>query len=146
MAAGTQTMLSYSRDDEREADQLGFKKAYLAGFKPDAFISALAKLQQGQWGANQTPAYLLTHPVDSERMSNLEVMSRQYADTDAMTEQVERFRKLYPLFRTIVKAQSTGPGMPRDILFPSWKSRLIRTLRILGLESPCRKKGNMPGP
>jgi beta-barrel assembly-enhancing protease len=108
VAAGNQVMLSYSRDDEREADQLGFKQAYRAGFKPEAFISALARLQQGQWGQNQTPAYLLTHPVDSERMSNLQTMSRQFTDP-APTEETERFRKIYPLFRTIVKAQSTEP-------------------------------------
>jgi len=108
VAAGTQVMLSYSRDDEREADQLGFKKAYMAGFKPAAFINALAKLQQSQLGAEKIPAYLSTHPVDSERMSNLEVMSRQYPEPPA-TAEVERFRRLYPLFRTIIKARSTEP-------------------------------------
>ncbi|MBN1625320.1 MAG: M48 family metalloprotease [Deltaproteobacteria bacterium] len=107
-AAGTQAMLSYSRDDEREADQLGFKKAYLAGFRPDAFVDALSKLQQGQWGVNQTPAYLLTHPVDSERMANLTAMSRIYPEPEK-SDEAERFRRLYPLFRTIVRAQSTDP-------------------------------------
>lgn len=107
-AAGTQKMLSYSRDDEREADQLGFIKAYKAGFEPDAFISALAKLQQGQWGSSQVPAYLLTHPVDSERMANLEVMARQFPEP-AETSKVEHFIKLYPLFKTIIKAQSSDP-------------------------------------
>jgi len=108
VAAGTQVMLSYSRDDEREADQLGFKKAYMAGFKPASFISALQKLQQGQWGEEQAPAYLLTHPVDSERMSNLEVMSRQFP-APAETEEAVHFRELYPMFRTIIKAESTEP-------------------------------------
>ena len=108
VAAGNQVMLSYSRDDEREADQLGFKKAYMAGFKPAAFVNALAKLQQSQFGTEQIPAYLSTHPVDSERMSNLEVMSRQYPE-QAETEEVVHFRKLYPMFRTIIKAQSTEP-------------------------------------
>lgn len=107
-AAGTQAMLSYSRDDEREADQLGFEKAYLAGFKPDAFVDALGKLQHGQWGVNQTPAYLLTHPVDSERMANLTVMSRTYPEPEK-NETVERFRSKYPLFRAIVRAQSVDP-------------------------------------
>lgn len=107
-AAAQQAMLSYSRDDEREADQLGFKKAYLAGFKPDAFIKALARLQQSQWGSEQIPAYLSTHPVDSERMSNLEIISRQYSGSNN-TEKAEYFRRLYPLFRTIIKAQSIDP-------------------------------------
>jgi len=108
MAAGEQKMLSYSRDDERQADQMGFKKAYLAGFNPKAFISALAELQKGDYGVDQTPAYLLTHPVDSERMSNMEVMS--YEQTASIkSEEVEHFRKLYPIFRTIVKAQSSDP-------------------------------------
>lgn len=143
-AAGTQTMLSYSRDDEREADQLGFKKAYMAGFKPDAFISALAKLQQGQWGAQQVPAYLLTHPVDSERMSNLEIMGRKYP-AQAATEDVERFRRLYPLFRTIVKAQSTEPKDAERYFNSELEKMPDSSLAHLGLAMALQKKGEYDG-
>jgi predicted Zn-dependent protease len=49
-AAGTQAMLSYSRDDEREADQLGFKKAYLAGFKPMPLSAPFQNCSKGSGG------------------------------------------------------------------------------------------------
>jgi len=141
IAAGTQTMLSYSRDDEREADQLGFRFADAAGFKPEAFISALAKLQQGQWGANKTPAYLLTHPVDSERMSNLETMSRQYSISARNNEETERFRNLYPLFRTIVKAQSTEAKIAERYFNSELEKAPDSSLAHLGLGMALQKRG-----
>jgi len=133
-------MLSYSRDDEREADQLGFKKAYLAGFKPDAFIAALAKLQQTQLGTEEIPAYLSTHPVDSERMSNLEIMGRQYSDLNN-TEEADRFRKLYPLFRTIVKAQSADPKDAERYFNSELEKSPDSSLAHLGLGIALQKKG-----
>ena len=139
-AAAEQAMLSYSRDDEREADQLGFKKAYLAGFKPDAFIAALAKLQQTQLGTEEIPAYLSTHPVDSERMSNLEIMGRQYSDLNN-TEEADRFRKLYPLFRTIVKAQSADPKDAERYFNSELEKSPDSSLAHLGLGIALQKKG-----
>jgi beta-barrel assembly-enhancing protease len=108
MAAGVQKQLSYSRDDERQADQLGFKKAYQAGFNPEAFISALTELQRGDYGTEQAPAYLLTHPVDSERMANLKAMSSEHP-VSIKSEEVERLRRDYPLFRAIVLVLSSDP-------------------------------------
>jgi len=143
-AAGTQAMLSYSRDDEREADQLGFKKAYLAGFKPDAFVSALSKLQQGQWGVNQTPAYLLTHPVDSERMANLTAMSRIYPEPEK-SEEAERFRRLYPLFRTIVRAQSTDPKESERYFSSELQKTPDSGIAHFGLAMTLQRKGEYAG-
>jgi len=140
MAAGIQKQLSYSRDDEREADQLGFKKAYLAGFKPEGFISALAKLQQGQWGTDETPAYLLTHPVDSERMSNLESLGHQYS-SPTETAEAERFRGLYPFFRTIVKAQSSDPKDAERYFNLELEKAPDSSLAHLGLGIALEKKG-----
>jgi beta-barrel assembly-enhancing protease len=143
MAAGIQKQLSYSRDDERQADQMGFKKAYMAGFKPDAFISALAALQKGDYSSVQTPAYLLTHPVDSERMANLEAMGHEYPDT-IKSEEVERFRKDYPLFRTIVKAQSTDAKDAERYFNLELEKSPDSSLAHLGLGIALQKRGEYP--
>lgn len=102
MAAAYQKQLSYSREDERQADQAGFKYSYASGFDPSALVSALSKLQQG-WGASEVPQYLLTHPLGPERMSNLESLVASNPPPIKKRE-TDHFRKIYPLIRTILKA------------------------------------------
>ena len=55
-----QKQLSYSREDERQADQMGFKYMEKAGFDPTAMVQVLGKLQNPQWtDPQQAPSYLL---------------------------------------------------------------------------------------
>lgn len=109
MAAGIQAQLHYSRNDERQADQLGCKFTAQSGFEPMALISALSTIQRGHWyGTDQIPPYLLTHPTGTERMANLETMLRQYPSVPA-TKEAEHFSRLYPLFRTLLRALCMDP-------------------------------------
>jgi predicted Zn-dependent protease len=104
MAAGIQAQLHYSRNDERQADQLGFKYMKLAGFDPAGMISTLKKIQKGQWlGTDKVPAYLLTHPTGPERMSNLDAMLSHYKP-EAQKKEASRLRKRFPFFKTILRA------------------------------------------
>ena len=105
LAAGQQVMLSYSREDERQADQVGFKYANDSGFDPSAMIGALTKIQQGQYNINEIPAYLLTHPLGPERMSNIESMLRIFSPNPIEKDNTEPFREDYPLLKTILKAK-----------------------------------------
>jgi len=76
MAAAQQAQLSYSREDERQADQLGFKYSSAGGFDPLEMIQTLKKIRRAQIiGTDSIPPYLLTHPGGPERMSNFETMS-----------------------------------------------------------------------
>jgi beta-barrel assembly-enhancing protease len=104
LAAAQQKQLSYSRDAERQADQAGFKYALGAGFDPAAIKSALAKLQAGQFGENEVPAYLLTHPIGPERISNIESMLKTPYVVVSKEENLQ-FRNLYPIFRTVIMAK-----------------------------------------
>jgi beta-barrel assembly-enhancing protease len=144
MAAGVQKQLSYSRDDERQADQMGFKKAYKAGFDPEAFISALAELQRGDYGSEQVPAYLLTHPVDSERMASLKAMSSDHPET-VKSEEVDRLRRDYPLFRTMVKALSSDPREAERHFSQELEKTPDSSLAHLGLGMALEKKGDYSG-
>jgi predicted Zn-dependent protease len=104
LAAVQQKQLSYSRDAERQADQSGFKYALGAGFDPGAIKSALAKLQAGHFGTNEVPAYLLTHPIGPERISNIEsILKTPYVVLSK--EENLKFRELYPVFRTVIMAK-----------------------------------------
>ena len=104
VAAGIQAELGYSREDERQADQLGFKYTQLAGFNPAGMLTALQKIQRENWyGTQEIPAYLLTHPGAPERMSTIESMLRGHEKTPDQ-ETTKRLRAFFPIFQTMVIA------------------------------------------
>lgn len=109
MAAGTQAQLHYSRNDERQADQLGYKYMEESGFDPKGLISTLKKIEKNSWvRSDQIPTYLLTHPAGPERMSNLDAMIRGFSPK-VPKEKANRFKDLFPMFQTVIKAKSLDP-------------------------------------
>jgi len=109
LAAGEQVMLSYSREDERQADQIGIKYASDSGFDPSAMIGALTKIQQGHYNINEIPAYLLTHPLGPERMSYIESLLTIFSSNPIEKDNTEHFREDYPFLKTILKAKYSDP-------------------------------------
>ena len=104
-AAGIQQQLNYSREDERQADQLGFKYMDLSGFDPRGMIAVLKTLEKGQWqSANAIPPYLLTHPGGSERISNAESMMTGHVPGGENAD-VMKFRKRFPFFKMTLIAR-----------------------------------------
>jgi len=115
LAAAQQAQLSYSRTDERQADQLGFKYMKAAGYNPAGMIGALDKLAKGQWlGSNKIPAYLLTHPTGPERMSNLESLMSGYEPGEPKDE-AGFFQELFPVFKTVITAKCLESDQARRI-------------------------------
>lgn len=109
VAAGLQSQLHFSRKDEYQADQLGFRYMKSAGLDPKGMITVLKKIERGDWfGAGRKPAYLLTHPTGPERMANLDSMLSTYVHKNS-NEKAERYRDLFPFFKTIVMARSIEP-------------------------------------
>jgi predicted Zn-dependent protease len=110
MAAGQQAMLNYSRNDERQADQLGFKYAAAGGFNPEGMIGVLEKIQKGgHTASDRIPSYLLTHPTGPERMTNIDSLLREHTDI-RRTEETRFFMDLFPYFRTVVRAKCLDPA------------------------------------
>jgi len=110
MAAGLQAQLHYSRSDERQADQLGYKYMTAAGFDPAGMITTLRKIERGSLlGTDKMPPYLMTHPSGPERMSNLDTMLSQYSPGPAPKE-AAYFSALFPFFKTTVLAISLDPN------------------------------------
>jgi predicted Zn-dependent protease len=109
MAAGIQKQLSYSREDERQADQMGFQYTAQGGFDPSGMIATMTKLEKGQWhGADVVPPYLLTHPGGPERMANMEVMLASYGP-GKYRDQTVKYRSPFPFFKTVLIAKATEP-------------------------------------
>jgi len=91
MAGGTagaiQAQLGYSRDFEREADRIGFLTLTKAGFDARSMSSFFNRLQQTTRAyENNAPVYLRTHPLNTERISDMQnreqaIPYRQHVDS-----------------------------------------------------------------
>jgi predicted Zn-dependent protease len=68
--------LKYSRDDERQADELGVQYSRNGGFNPTKMISFFSTLQKlgDHSGGRSLPGFLSTHPLTSERIQNVKGM------------------------------------------------------------------------
>lgn len=77
-AALIQNQLSYSRGAEREADRVGLTSLVRAGFDPKGMENFFMRLRQNnRYYEAAAPAYLLTHPLTVERISDMENRTRQ---------------------------------------------------------------------
>jgi predicted Zn-dependent protease len=95
-SAGMQILfLKYSRDDEREADQLGVDYSRKGGFNPAKMIDFFASLENlGDLSGGQTlPGFLSTHPLTSERIQNTKEMI-QDSDNQLTVDQNGYFERI----------------------------------------------------
>jgi beta-barrel assembly-enhancing protease len=72
-AAGIQRQLDYTREHEREADRVGLSILQNAGFDPRGMPAFFTVLQRGsRFVEGSAPSFLRTHPLTSERISDVE--------------------------------------------------------------------------
>ncbi len=72
-AVGQSVQLTYSRENEMQADQLGLEYLVKAGYDGSGLLSALKKLRSKQWfGSKQIPTYLVTHPAVDSRIAYID--------------------------------------------------------------------------
>ena len=70
MAAGQTASLSFSRQDETQADEVGIQYLVKAGYDPMGLVSVLNKIRSKQWfGSDQVPTYMMTHPAVEDRLA-----------------------------------------------------------------------------
>ena len=70
--AATGGFLKYSRDDEYEADRLGAKYLYAAGYDPQAMVDFLDKLKALETSEpSKFETWLMTHPPASDRVARV---------------------------------------------------------------------------
>jgi predicted Zn-dependent protease len=76
-AALVQQQLNFSREAEREADRVGFQTLTEAGFDARGMEAFFARMQSGTRIYEGTaPAYLRTHPMTVERISDMQNRTR----------------------------------------------------------------------
>ncbi len=105
-AAGQTVALSYSRQDETEADQLGIKYLEAAGYSGTGLLTALKKIRGKQWfGTNQIPSYMMTHPAIEERIARLDTwMSTQHSQEKAVSanaQETSGFKKVHTRLKAL---------------------------------------------
>lgn len=103
-AAGIQAQLNFSRDFEREADRIGIQILDRAGFDVRGMASFFERMQKfGRLYENNAPSYLRTHPLTSERISDMEnrVLLAQYRQVPDSLD--------FQLVRAKLKAQQNSP-------------------------------------
>jgi len=72
-AAGIQSQLNFTRENEREADRFGLQTMTSAGFAPQGMVSFFERLQtQTRLYENNAPGYLRTHPLTHQRIADLQ--------------------------------------------------------------------------
>lgn len=72
-AAGIQSQLNFTRDNEREADRFGLLTLQATGFAPQGMASFFERLQaQSRKYENNAPSYLRTHPLTHERIADIQ--------------------------------------------------------------------------
>ncbi|MEW5975615.1 MAG: M48 family metallopeptidase [Acidobacteriota bacterium] len=87
--------MKFSRDDEREADRLGVRNMYDAGYHPDGmvtFFQKLDKLRKSQPGTLET--FFSTHPSPSERVANVSGEIRSLSGTQSLRRDSAEFRQI----------------------------------------------------
>jgi predicted Zn-dependent protease len=65
-----QSQLNYTRENEYEADRIGFQRLDAAKFDDTAMATFMERLQrQGRFSDSNAPSYLRTHPITAERIA-----------------------------------------------------------------------------
>lgn len=79
LAASAQGEISFSQNNEREADRIGFQTLVKSGFDPQASPNFLQKLADGSRYSNEKVfAILTTHPNPGARVADMRNRANQY--------------------------------------------------------------------
>jgi predicted Zn-dependent protease len=73
-----QSQIDFTRQNEYEADRLGFERTYAAGFDPNAMAGFFERLQKAAiWFEGNSPSYFRDHPETYQRIA--EAQARAYS-------------------------------------------------------------------
>lgn len=73
-------ILPYSRKHELEADRLGLRYVFEAGYDPMLAVDLWTRMSE-QSGRSQSPEWLSTHPADAERIARIRIEASKLSRT-----------------------------------------------------------------
>ena len=75
-AAMQQMSINYTRSNEKEADRIGFNNLVKAGFDPNDMTMMFQRMQNKYQNEDSEQfSYLMTHPLPSERLTDMRIRS-----------------------------------------------------------------------
>lgn len=69
-AVGQENQLRYSRSNEQEADRIGIRTLYRAGFDPEDMAGMFEQMMRMKSFSRRLPEFLSTHPLDENRIAD----------------------------------------------------------------------------
>ena len=121
-----QLATNYTRDNEREADRIGFRNLVNAGFDPKSQSQMFQILQKTQGGINEEYSYLFTHPIPKERITDARIRETSVDDKKSYRNSLEFY---------LVKARaevnnSKNMKSLEDLYISKLKSNLSKKISI----------------
>ncbi|MEX1198232.1 MAG: M48 family metalloprotease [Pseudohongiellaceae bacterium] len=77
-----ENQLRFSRQNEQEADRVGLRTLYEAGYNPNDMPSLFERLQSMSRFSTRPPEFLLSHPVTESRIADTRSRATRYARQD----------------------------------------------------------------
>lgn len=112
VGGAVQHMINFTREHEIEADNIGMKILYNSSFDPKAMPSAFEKMQHLRYDyLNETPKFLLTHPVTSDRIAEAKNRANQYQPKEISAN--ETFNLIRA--RTLVLTNHNSPKTKKNL-------------------------------
>ncbi len=135
-----QRQISYTRDNEAEADRIGIRTLARAGYNPEAMadffqtLQAYVQMNQGDVRA-QTPDYLQTHPLTLTRISEARERAAKLESQPSPVADITTARNpLLPADLRIASIQSAATVGSGRSDFPYARERL----RVLSASTPAQ--------
>jgi predicted Zn-dependent protease len=114
MAAGATAGLSFSRQDEEQADRLAFDWMRSMGRDPAAMEEMLKTMRRiTRYSSEQLPPYLLTHPNPEDRLHYVQSLLEQNRAAAGRTAAGQGGRFAFLRFKHRILSESLDPGEMR---------------------------------
>ena len=124
-ALAMQNQLDFSRDMEREADRVGFGVMTQAGFAPQGAASMFEKLQYAsRLNDNGSYPYLRSHPLNSERISDMQARF-QFRGDGAAPEDASAGLALPGAVRPSAARTAAAPALRMDHAMVAARARVL---------------------
>jgi predicted Zn-dependent protease len=82
--AGQAFITTFTRDAEREADQLAVETMVNAGWNPNGMVTMFETLKKEGGGGEGMPQFLSSHPATDERIENTRKEIEKYPNSDTL--------------------------------------------------------------
>ena len=106
-----QISINYTRNNEKEADRIGFNNLVKAGFDPKGMSSMFQKLQKSRGANDEEYSYLMSHPLPKERITDAKLRENSI-------EKKEKYRDSLDFYlikaRSIVSSSNDHRGLVKE--------------------------------